>query len=179
MTPRPEPPMATTTSGLSWTLSSSGDKKKLLVDISFKNATKTQIYLAARLVTSAPGNKFTRSDRLTVMNTDDPTEAKLVLGAVSSNRPSHRLYEPTYEPVAPGATVSRHFELAVPLTSWNPVGGTNPLSPKTRSARLIVYGFAGEPTSWSTLPSDDPDPIKIPELDHAPLIFEAPRIVLP
>jgi hypothetical protein len=177
-TSKPENP-AMSSDALKWSLSVSPDKKKLLVDVSFHNTTGQKLYLAEKLVTSAGGNKLTRSDRLTVMNTDDPTVARFVLGVTSSDRPSTVLYEPTYEAVAPGATVKRHFELPLPLTSWHPVGGANPLSARTASARLIVQGFLGEPAKWTTLPSDDPQPIRVPELTQNREVFQAGPLPIP
>jgi hypothetical protein len=164
---------------LRFTLQRSADGNRLVVEISFKNTTAKKIYLVDKLVVSAAGDTFARSDRLTVMNTDDPSTARFVLGAVSSNRPSYRLYTPTYAPLEPGASTSRHFELPWPLTSWNPVGGTNALRPTTKQVKLYVYGYNGEPRKWKTLPSSDPEPLKVPEFDTGPLIFEAGPLPLP
>jgi len=164
---------------LKWTMSTSPDKKKLVVEISFHNTTGQKLYLADKLVISAGGNKLTRSDRITVMNTDDPAVARFVLGLTSSDRPSTVLHEPTYEPVQAGATVARHFEIPLPLTTWHPVGGSNPLSAKTRSAILIIQGFAGEPAKWTTLPSDDPQPIRVPELGQDRQVFKSGPLPIP
>jgi hypothetical protein len=166
---------------LSWKLSKSADGQKLVVDITLTNTGKKKLYVVDKLVVPAPGpgGKLMRSDRITVMNTENPDEARFVLGAVSSDRPSMRLYTPTYERVAAGATVTRHFELPLPLASWNPVGGTNPLSPTTKRAKLVVIAFSGEPAEWRTLPSDDPEPLRVPEFERAPTIFETGPDPLP
>jgi hypothetical protein len=164
---------------LVWSMAKSSDGTKLVVDFTFHNIKKHKVYLTRKLVVSAAGDKYARSDRLTVMTTDDPTVCRIVLGAVSSDRPAYRLYTPEVEPVDPGQSITRRFELPLPLTSWNPVGGTNPLSPTTRRAVLIVYGIAGEIERWLPLPSDDPEPLEVPDADRGPLLFEGATLPLP
>ena len=75
------------TEPLKWTMTQGPDRKTLVVEATFHNTTGQRLYLADRLVTSAGGNKLKRSDRLTVMNSDDPTVARFVLGVTSSESP--------------------------------------------------------------------------------------------
>src|SRR5215831_6259711 len=88
---RPKDSNMSTDSPLKWTLAISPDKRLLIVDVTFHNTLGKKIYLADKQVTSAPGNKFARSPRITVMGGDDPTVASFTLGVTGTDRPTTAL----------------------------------------------------------------------------------------
>lgn len=168
-----------TSSPLEWSLANASDGKSLVVEISVANTTDGPLWVAEKAVVPAAGGKFTRSDRLTVMNTDDPKTIRFVLGAVSSDAPSTMVYEPTFAKISPGESAHRKFVLPLPLQSWNPVGRTNPLSREATQAKLYVHTSRAEPSTWTELRTDDREPLRTPEWDKAMTILEGKTLPLP
>jgi hypothetical protein len=156
-----------TASTLDWSMKKSGDGSSIVIIANVKNTTDAPIWVADRLVVPAPGNKFTRTDRLTVMNTDDPAVIRFVAGAVSSDRPSAQLYKPTFTEFAPGASVERTWTIPSPLKSWNPVGGANPLSDKAKQAVFLLHTSTVPPSAMNKIASDDPTPLETPDFPRA------------
>jgi hypothetical protein len=113
------------------------------------------------------------------MTTEDPRIVRFVVGVVSSDRPSVLLYGATFSRVEPGASVERAYRVPLPLASWNPVGGTNPLAAGARQARMFVHISSAEPATWATLASSDAEPLKVPEWGRAPTILQGDVKPLP
>ena len=73
----------------------------------------------------------------------------------------------------------RKLTLPLPLTSWNPVGGADPLSAQANQATLFVHTSRAEPKGWTTQPSDDSEPLRTPEWGRALMILEGKTLLLP
>ncbi len=166
-------------SPVEWSMSKSADGTSLAVTIKVANTTAGPIWVADRLVVPAPGNKFARTDRLTVMTTDDPKIARFVVGAVTSDRPSAQLYGATFTKLETGNSVERAYKVPLPLASWNPVGGASPLAAGVAQAKLFVHTSVAEPARWSTLASPDAEPLKVPEWGRAQTIVQGDVKPLP
>ncbi len=154
-----DPAVSDTQPELSWKMSLVGSN--LVIDYQIANKTQTTVYVVDKLVV-AKGNKFARTDSITVMN-GDPGTVLFAMAAVSSNRPSAALYTPTYRAVAAGATHEAKVEVPYPLKAWHPVGGANAIAADAKSAVFLIQYFAGDPPQWRTLASDDAKPLKVPE----------------
>lgn len=164
---------------IEWSMKPSADGKSLLVNITVTNTTDTPIWVVDRLVAPGPGGKLARTDRLTVMNTDDPKTIRFVAGAVSSDRPSATVYQPTFTEVAKGDVVRRAYTVPLPLTSWNPVGGASPLSTQATHVKLFVHTSRADPARWSTPATSDSQPLRIPEWGRGLSILEGQPLPLP
>jgi hypothetical protein len=166
-------------SPVEWSMSKSADGASLAVNVKVANTTAGPIWVADRLIVPVPGNKFARTDRLTVMNTDDPKVVRFVVGAVSSDRPSAQLYGATFHKVEAGASIEHAYKVPLPLASWNPVGGANPLVAGAAQAKLFVHTSIAEPVGWTTLASSDAEPVKVPEWGRAQTILQGDAKPLP
>ena len=168
--------MPTATVDLTASLAREGDRFALEVVIT--NRLDQPIYVVDKLVVSRPGNKFARTDAVTVMNADTPSVVKLALAAVSADEPSTVLYPPTFRRVAPEETFRRVLAIPAPLEAWHPVAGVRPISATAKTAVFQIQYFVGEPASWRTVASDDPQPIQAPE-GHALQFLQSQPMPVP
>lgn len=164
---------------LEWSMKKNADGKSLAISIKVANTTGAPIWVADRLVAPGAGGKLARTDRLTVMNTDDPATIRFVVGAVSSDSPAAALYGATFTRVGAGESVSRSYTVPMPLASWNPVGGTSPLSTSAKQIKLFVHTSSSDPTEWSTPASSDHEALKIPQWGRALTILASDPQPLP
>lgn len=160
---------------LDWSITRDG--AKLRVQFHLTNTTKHRIYIVDKLVVPAAGNKFNRTDQVTVMN-DEPNTVMFALAAVSSDRPSATLYTPTFRPVEAGKKIDGRFELPFPLVAWNPVGGANAIAGTPKAAVFMLQYFEGEPPAWKKLTSDDKAPLQVPD-GHSPVMLRVGPKPLP
>jgi len=168
--------MRTAPVDLTTSLQREGDGFALEVVIT--NRLDQPIYVVDKLVVSRPGKKFARTDAVTVMNADTPGVVKIALAAVSADEPSTVLYPPTFRRVAPGETSRRVIAIPAPLKAWHPVAGVMPIAATAKTAVFQIQYFVGEPASWHTVPSDDPQPIQVPE-GHALQLLQSQPMPLP
>jgi hypothetical protein len=162
--PAPEHPMAEPK--LEWSIKKVD--QKLHIDYTITNGVGERIYVVDQLVEARGNNNFVRVEKPIVMNLRDPRmpagTVKVVLGGISSDRPSAVVYTPTYRPIEPGKAYKGVIELPLPLVSYNPVGGTDPIVASPKSITLQIAYFRGEPHKWTTYPSKtEAKPISVPE----------------
>lgn len=131
----------TTDAKLEWTMALDGGRLRVNYDVT--NTTNASIYVVDKLV-MRQGKKWARTDQVTVMN-DAPGSVKFALAAISSDAPAAQLYTPAYREVIAGQNLHDSFTVDYPLTSWTPVGRTNPIAAAPKTATLMIQYFKGEP----------------------------------
>lgn len=151
---------------LEWTLKKVD--QKLHIDYTITNGLTERIHVVDKLVEARGNNNFVRVDKPVVMNLREPGMpagiVKVVLGGISSDRPSTVVYTPTYRPIEAGKTLKGSLELPLPLVSYNPLGGTDPIVANPKSLTLQIAYFRGKPHKWITYPSKtESQPISVPE----------------
>lgn len=161
-----------TTGPAELTASLSRDGDHLALQVSVKNASAQPLYVVDQLVVSRPQNKFARTDRPIVMN--DGGSVLFALAAMSADEPSTVLYPPTYRKLAPGETFARTLRLPAPLAAWHNVAGVSPLAASAKTGVFATQVIAGEPPGWRTLPSDDAQPLSVPDGATPQLVRSAP-----
>jgi hypothetical protein len=173
-----EPPMEDSPVALSWSLSRVDSTLEL--QISVANHSDQPIYVADQLVVGKPGgNRFTRTDRITVMNDLDVPDLVLFgLASMSGDEPVTSLSTPTFRLVPVGETFARSISVPYPLQAWHPDTGVFPIAATARHAVVVVQYFVGEPPRWITLASDDPQPLKVPA-DHPRQALRSKPLPLP
>jgi len=170
---------AVTPKPIEWSMSKRADGKALAIEVKVANTTAAPLWVADRLVTPGTGGKLARTDRLTVMNGDDGKTARFVVGAVSGDAPSTTLYGATFTQVAPGASVKRSYTVPLPLATWNPAAGTDPLAKGTTQARLQIHTSSADPKGWASPATSDAEPLKIPEWGRGLTILQGDVVSLP
>lgn len=139
--------------------------QKLRIDYTVTNKLAERIYVADKLIEPRGNDNFARVDRPVVQTVlGAPALVVVGLGAFSSSRPSTVLYQPIFKPLDAGKSLTGHLEIALPLQSYNPVGGTDPIPATASQVSLRIIYFKGEPQGWKTMPSKtDKEPIKVPD----------------
>jgi hypothetical protein len=140
---------------LSWTMKVVGSS--LEVSIEVKNTLGDPLYVCDKLVTNSKG-KLVVTDKIVVMNDDDPGTVKLALASVSSDTPATTLYTPVFKRIEAGATYRRTATMPYPLVAYHPVAPANKIAADARQAVLLVHYFTNEPTSWDTLDGGEKTP---------------------
>lgn len=176
--PLPQDAAMPTPSAAELTTRLTRDGARYALDVTIVNRLDQPIYVVDQLLISKPGNKLARTDAVTVMNDDDPGVVKLALAAISADEPSTVLYPLTYARVGAGETHHRVLSLPAPFAAWHPVAGVMPIAASARSAVFLTEYFVGEPPRWNTLPSDDAQPLKVPE-GHTPELLRSAPMPIP
>jgi hypothetical protein len=140
---------------LSWTMKVVGSS--LEVSIEVKNTLGVAIHVCDKLVTNSKG-KLVTTDKIVVMNDDDPGTVKLALASVSSDTPVTMLYTPVFKRVEPGDTYKRTATIPYPLVAYHPVAPANKIAAGAKQAVLLVHYFANEPTGWVSLDGGEKTP---------------------
>lgn len=166
------------TASVDLTASLAREGNRFALEVVITNGLDQPIYVVDKLVVSRPGKKFARTDAVTVMNADTPGVVKLALAAVSADEPSTVLYPPTFRSVAAGEAFRRVLSLPAPLEASHPVAGVRPIAATAKTAVFLIQYFVGEPASWRTVASDDPQPIRAPE-GHALQLLQSQPMPLP
>ncbi len=150
--------------------------QKLRIDYTVTNKLAEKIYVADKLIEPKGNDNFVRVDRPVVQTVfGAPGLVVVGLGAFSSNRPSAVLYQPIFKAIDAGKALTGHLELALPLQSYNPVGGTDPIPATATQVSLRIIYFQGEPQGWKTMPSKEKDPIKVPDGFTAAMLQTDPK----
>jgi hypothetical protein len=167
---------------LAWKQELVADGKTLRVTYRVFNGGFDRVYVADAIV-EARNNKFVRlPDRLIVMTAGGPGEKRpgevlFLRGSISSDVPSMVIHPPTYAPLEAGATLEASVDLPWPLEAWHPLGGVFLLG-EPQTATLKVQVLDREPPGWVELPSEGPDPIRVPQ-GELPVTLSGGALPLP
>jgi hypothetical protein len=138
--------------------------QKLRIDYTITNNLPQKIYVANTLIEPKGNDNFVRVDQPVVQTVLGAPGLVLVgLGAFSSSRPSTVVFQPIFNPLEAGKSLTGHLLIAVPLSAYNPVGGADPIPASANKMSLRITYFKGEPSSWKTMPSKEKNPIKVPD----------------
>jgi len=137
---------------LSWSIVESSGGLQLQWEIT--NSAQEPRWFCDQLLVKS-GENFALTEQVIVKN-GAPGEVWLILGMVSSDRPSAVLYPPTFRALQPGESMARTVLLDRPLRAWHPVGGASPIADGADRVRLRVAWFDGEPPTRTTLPAEPP-----------------------
>lgn len=176
---KPKPPVTTETKAmnqpeLEWTVTKVGTS--LRIDYTITNHSTEKIYVSDQLVEPHGNDNFVPVDRPVVMNVRGAKGLVLIgVGGFSSDRPSAVIYQPTFRPLDPGGVLKRSLDVPLPLKSYNPVGGTDPIPATANQLSLRIIYFAGEPQAWKTMPSKSATPIKVPDGFTAKMLQTPPK----
>jgi len=159
---------------LEWTVRKAG--ASLRIDYTITNRSSQKIYVADRLLEPRGNDNFVLVDRPVVMNVQGAQGLVMIgLGGFSSDRPSTVIYQPTFRPLDPGGVLKRSLDIPLPLASYNPVGGTDPIPATANQLSLQILYFTGEPEEWTTMPSKGAAPIKVPDGFTAQMLQTPPK----
>lgn len=146
---------------LEWKMAFIDANTNLKLEYQVKNLSKSRIYVCDQLLITK-NNKFVRTNQIVVVNGKMPGVVDFVRGVISPDVPVMVVYQPTYIALEPGETTHGNAVLGWPLKTWHNVARVNPLLGTPTRAVLDVQYFVGEPPEWTSLPTDELVPIRVP-----------------
>lgn len=144
--------------GFAWQMARAADA--LTITYTVDNHGADTLWLAQRMVQTGQG-PARLLDRPVVRTNGRADAALIVLGQISPDVPVYYVPPPSYQAVAPGASVQGTLSVPLPLQSWHPVGRVDPLG-AVQSVVFALDGFYGEPAAWKPLQLADGQTAQVP-----------------
>jgi len=162
---------------LTWSLTRT--PQGLRVEYQVRNPNPAKIWVCDQLVVPVKGDRWTRSDRVTVSNSRDGKGVVFSLGPRGNDLEADELYRPTFVELGPNEERKGSFTVPLPLASWSPENRMKPLAANHVSATLDIYYLPTEPAGWAELNSPDATPLRVPAKYTSMMQFSAGPLPIP
>jgi hypothetical protein len=142
--------------------------KAIVLSYEVRNTLGESIWICDKIVIAKGRDDYATTDLPIVKNLrGEASTIQIALGPISSDRPAVQMLSPTYRLLEAGKSHSDKREIPLPLRSFHPLGGADPIDQSATNVRFKLFYFKKEP-AWKDLPSKSGPSIKVPE---APLVL--------